>query len=412
MYFLRSFKVALTALAANKLRSVLAVLGIVIGVSAVIMMIGMGQGAQAKVEESIAKMGVNLVFIYPNYQARGSSGAKNVQAESLTLEDGDALALLPHVDAVAPEVRRSYQVKYMNQNEQAQLVGTTPTQFLIRNMRVEKGALFDKSAVLGRLRVAVLGGKIARKLFGDIDPVGRTIQVDRKEFQVLGVLEEKGGSDWARLDDTIYVPVSTALYRLFNRRHLSQLTVSMDAPENIDAGIKAIEEELKMRHRIIRDMDADFSMYSQDEMRQRMQETTGAFTLLLMSIAAVSLFVGGIGIMNIMLVSVTERTREIGIRKAIGAKRSDILRQFLIESMTISLLGGLLGIALGVAGAQLIPMLPIWKSLSSGGEWESVVSPESIVVSFLFSCAVGVFFGIYPAMKASRLNPVEALRYE
>ena len=316
------------------------------------------------------------------------------------------------MDAVAPEVRRSYQVKYMNQNEQAQLVGTTPTQFLIRNMRVEKGALFDKSAVLGRLRVAVLGGKIARKLFGDIDPVGRTIQVDRKEFQVLGVLEEKGGSDWARLDDTIYVPVSTALYRLFNRRHLSQLTVSMDAPENIDAGIKAIEEELKMRHRIIRDMDADFSMYSQDEMRQRMQETTGAFTLLLMSIAAVSLFVGGIGIMNIMLVSVTERTREIGIRKAIGAKRSDILRQFLIESMTISLLGGLLGIALGVAGAQLIPMLPIWKSLSSGGEWESVVSPESIVVSFLFSCAVGVFFGIYPAMKASRLNPVEALRYE
>jgi len=412
MYFLRSFKVALTALAANKLRSVLAVLGIVIGVSAVIMMIAMGKGAQAKVEESIAKMGVNLVFVWPGATAKAGSGAKSGQAETLTLEDGDALALLPHVAAMAPEVRRFYQVKYMSQNEQTQIVGTTPSQFPIRSFKLDKGALFDKSAVMGRLRVAVLGGKIARKLFGDIDPVGRMIQIDRKDFQVVAVLEDKGGDNWARLDDSVYVPVTTALYRLFNRRHLSQISLSIDAPENIEEVMKSVEDELRKRHHIIKDMDPDFNLYSQDDMRQRMQEATGALTMLLSGIAAVSLMVGGIGIMNIMLVSVTERTREIGIRKAIGARRADILRQFLIESMTISLLGGVLGILFGVAGAQLVPKLPIWKSLSSGGEWQSVVSPESIIVSFVFSCMVGIFFGIYPAMKASRLNPVEALRYE
>jgi putative ABC transport system permease protein len=411
MFFLRAFKVAISALAANKLRSTLAVLGIVIGVSAVIMMIAMGRGAQAKVEESITKMGVNLVFVYPGSVSKGISGAKTATAETLTLDNVDVIAKIAHVAAVAPEVRRYYQIKFMNHNESAQVIGTTPAHMPIRNFGIDRGVYFDKAAILGRLRVAVLGAGIARKLFGAIDPIGRTIQIDRKNFQVLGVLEDKGGDSWVGLDDSVYVPVTTALYRLFNRRHLSQITVSVDTEDKIDETMDAIETELLKLHNIKGKQEPDFLIRSMNEWRQNMKRSTGAFTMLLMSIAAVSLLVGGIGIMNIMLVSVTERTREIGIRKAIGAKRRDILKQFLIESMTISLMGGVLGIVLGVLGAQLIPMLPIWKEMSSGGEWQSVISYESIVVSFVFSCAVGIFFGLYPALKASRLNPVEALRY-
>jgi putative ABC transport system permease protein len=412
MYFLRAFRVALAALAANKLRSTLAVLGIVIGVSAVIMMIAMGRGAQAKVEESLTKMGVNLVFIWPGAVSKGSSGAKTATAETLTVDDCDSLAKLPHVAAVAPEVRRSYQIKFLNRNESAQVIGTTPSHVPIRNFKIDHGVYFDKAALLGRLRVCVLGAGIARKLFGGIDPVGRMIQIDRKNFQVLGLLEDKGGDSWAGLDDSVYVPVTTALYRLFNRRQLSQITISIDSENNIDEALGLIRTEMTKRHKTKGAATPDFVIGSMNEWRQQMAQSTGAFTMLLMSIAGISLLVGGIGIMNIMLVSVTERTREIGIRKAIGAKRRDILRQFLIESMTISLMGGVLGILIGVTGAQVIPMLPIWKQMSAGGEWKSVISYEPIVVSFVFSCAVGIFFGLYPAMKASRLNPVDALRYE
>ncbi len=412
MNFWRAIKVALSALGANKLRSTLAVLGIVIGVSAVIMMVAMGKGAQLKVEETISRMGVNLVFVWPGMVSKGSAASKSGSAETLTLEDVEALGALPHVAGVAPEVRRQYSIKFQNVNEGAQVIGTTPGIVPIRNFKVERGTWFDQSAIIQRDRVAVLGAKIALKLFGETDPVARTIQIDRKNFEVIGVLEFKGGDTWARLDDSVYVPVTTALYRLFNRRHLSQITVSIDEREHIDGTVKEIEQEMRAMHRIARDAENDFQIGNMDEMRKGMDQATGAFTALLGGIALVSLFVGGIGIMNIMLVSVTERTREIGIRKAIGARRIDILRQFLIESMTISLLGGGLGIALGVAGAKLIPKLPLWKAMSAGGEWKSVVSPESVIVSFLFSCGVGIFFGLYPALKASRLNPVDALRYE
>ncbi|HVE40896.1 MAG TPA: ABC transporter permease [Planctomycetota bacterium] len=412
MFFVRAFKVALTALSANKLRSTLAVLGIVIGVGAVIAMVAMGKGAQVKIEEGITKMGVNMIFVYPGAVSKGASGAKTSSAETLCLEDCDAIAKIEHVAAVAPEVRRTYQIKYMNRNEAAQVIGTTPSHLQIRNFSVEHGAYFDKSAILGRLRVCVMGASIARKLFGGIDPIGRMIQIDRKNFQVLGVLEDKGGDSWVGLDDSVYVPVTTALHRLFNRRHLSQITISVDTQENIDSTMNLVDDEMMKQHKIKGKAEPDFLVRSMNEWRQRAAESTGALTVLLMGIALVSLLVGGIGIMNIMLVSVTERTREIGIRKAIGAKRRDILKQFLIESMTISLLGGTLGIAFGVALAQIIPMLPVWKQMSNGGEWQSVISPWSIVVSFGFSCFVGIFFGLYPAVKASRLNPVEALRYE
>ncbi|HEX7899432.1 MAG TPA: ABC transporter permease [Planctomycetota bacterium] len=412
MSFLRAIKVALTALAANKLRSVLAVLGIVIGVMAVIMVVALGKGAQARVEDSISKLGVNLIFVWPGTRSMGSSAAKTSSAETLTLEDCDALATLENVAVTAPEVRRSFQVKFMSRNLSASVNGTSPSILRARDFTVEKGEFFDKAAVLGRTRVAVLGGKIAFELFENIDPIGRMIQIDRKNFQVIGVLAMKGGDNWARLDDCIYVPATTALYRLFNRRYLSQITVSVDEAKNIPAVLEDIEEELRRRHRITANMDPDFQLGSMKEMQDGMQAATGAFSLLLVCIAMVSLLVGGIGIMNIMLVSVTERTREIGIRKAIGARRSAILLQFLIESMTISLMGGLIGIGAGVAGSEFLPRLPFLKAMSGGNPWTSVISPESIVVAFVFSVVVGVFFGLYPAYKASRLNPVDALRYE
>src|SRR5262245_42936770 len=282
MFFLRAFKVALSALAANKLRSTLAVLGIVIGVMAVIMMVAMGRGAQAKVEEGITKMGVNLIFVYPGQVSRGASGARTSSAETLTVEDCDAIAKLPHVAAVAPEVRRTFQVKYLNRNEPAQVIGTTPSHLGIRNFTVEHGTYFDKSAILGRTRVCVLGASIARKLFGGIDPIGRMIQIDRKNFQVLGVLENKGSDGWVGSDDSIYVPVSTALYRLFNRRHLSQMTISVDTQENIDSTLTLVNEEMMKLHKIKDTMDPDFQTRSMNEWRQQAQKSTGAFTVLLM----------------------------------------------------------------------------------------------------------------------------------
>jgi ABC-type antimicrobial peptide transport system permease subunit len=412
MYFLKAFKVALGALAANTLRSFLAVLGIVIGVAAVIMVTAMGRGAQARVEEAFAKMGVNLIFVWPETLSVGASRARTARAETLTVEDAEALKGLPHVRAVAPEVRRDYQIKYLSENVYARVNGTTPSHPEARNFEIARGRYFDERAVRGRLRVCVLGARIAKDLFGDIDPVGREIQIDRKNFQVIGVLADKGGDTWARLDESVYVPVTTALYRLFNRRHLSQITVSVDKTENVDAVMERIEEVMTRRHRIPYGADPDFRLRSMDYYQKRWSEAAGALKMLLICVAMVSLLVGGIGIMNIMLVSVTERTREIGIRKAVGARRSDILKQFLIESVTISFIGGLLGILVGVVLSRYFPKLKVWEALARGGQWESMISPESILIAFAVSCSVGIFFGTWPAVKASRLNPVDALRYE
>ncbi|MBI2932433.1 MAG: ABC transporter permease, partial [Planctomycetes bacterium] len=402
-------RAATASLAANKLRSVLAVLGIVIGVSAVIMMIAMGKGAEERVAQSVSGLGVNLVFVYPGQRGMGPGHARTAMADTLTLEDAAALERLPYVESIAPDVSRNFQVKYLGRNANVRIVGTTPEYTAVRAFKVENGAFLTRADVIGKRRVCVLGAKVARDLFGGGDPVDHTIQIDRKNFRVLGVMEEKGGGGWINLDEWIYVPVTTAQLRLLKRNTLNQIIVSLDAPEHIDAGMELIDQAMARRHRIGANGEKDYSVGSMTEIRQRMDEMTGAFTLLLSGIAVVSLLVGGIGIMNIMLVSVTERTREIGIRKAVGARNADILRQFLVESVVISLLGGLLGILLGVGGAQLVPRLPVWQMLS-GGEWKSVVSMGSVVLSFGFSCAVGVFFGIYPAVKAARMSPVEALR--
>jgi putative ABC transport system permease protein len=287
-----------------------------------------------------------------------------------------------------------------------------PSAVPCRNFTVERGEFFDRAAVMGRLRVCVMGARAALKIFGSIDPVGRQIQIDRKNFLVLGVLADKGGDTWGSLDENVYVPVTTALYRLFNRRYLSQIMLQVDKTENIERAVESIDSEMKKLHRVTARDEPDYAVRNYNEFVQASQEAAGAFTMLLVCIAAVSLLVGGIGIMNIMLVSVTERTREIGIRKAIGARRRDILKQFLIESMAISLLGGAIGIAGGVIVAQVLPRLPLWSKLSRGGNWEAVITPEPILISFVFSCAVGIFFGLYPALKAAKMNPVEALRYE
>ena len=416
MYFLRAFKVALAALAANKLRSILAVLGIVIGVGAVIAMVSTVEGAKVRVRENFERMGTNLIWVYPNSRSRGHSRARTAESETLTMEDLNAMKLLPHVNVAVPEVRDGCQVKYMNRNDHARVNGTLPDHLIARNFEIERGRYFDDNAVRGRMRVCVMGARVAEELFEEIDPVGREIQINRKNYEVLGVLKDKGGDTWARLDETIYVPVTTAMYRIFNQRHLDQLTISVDKAENVEAVKGLIDQELRRRHGTpltADEDDADFRIRAMDDYRERYTRMADTMWWTLFITAAISLVVGGIGIMNIMLVSVTERTREIGIRKAIGARRSDITKQFLIESVTISLMGGIFGIAAGIAGALLLPGIQLSRS-RSGGESEipAVISMEAIVIAFAFSCFVGIFFGIYPALKASRLSPVDALRYE
>jgi putative ABC transport system permease protein len=280
-----------------------------------------------------------------------------------------------------------------------------------RNYKIGTGEFFTKADITGKRRVVVLGAKLARDLFGEVDPLDKTIQIDRKNFRVLGVMEDKGGTGFLNFDEQAFVPVTTMQVRLAKRNTLSQIIVSLDDAEAIDIGISLVDQAMARRHKIGPTGEPDYTVSSLTEMRQRMQEMTGAFTILLGGIAVVSLLVGGIGIMNIMLVSVTERTREIGIRKAVGAKDWDILKQFVVESVTISCFGGLLGVIAGIATSQLVGKLPVFQAFSQG-EWKSEISPEAIALSFAFTAVVGIFFGIYPAMKAAHLNPVEALRYE
>jgi putative ABC transport system permease protein len=403
-------QVALRALAANKLRSALAVLGLFIGTFSFIAMIGIGKGAEKRASDSIQQLGVNLLFVYPGAQNRGMWRG-TTQADTLTLEDAAALERLPYVVAVAPDLSRNYTIKHLSKGLNARVTGTSPEFMVCRNYRIGSGEFFSKSDILGKRRVVVLGAKLARDLFGEVEPIGKTIQIDRKNFRVVGVMEEKGGTGFMNFDEQAFVPVTTAQLRLAKKSTLTQIIVSLDDAEAIDAGMSLVDQAMARRHKIGPSGEPDYTVASLTEMRQRMQEMTGAFTVLLGGIAVVSLLVGGIGIMNIMLVSVTERTREIGIRKAVGAKDFDLLRQFVVESVTISCFGGLLGIVGGLLTSQVVGKLPVFQSFSQG-EWKSEISPEAILLSFVFSVAVGMFFGIYPAMKAAKLSPVEALRYE
>ena len=405
MNFKESFFTALAALFANKLRALLTMLGIIIGVAAVITMIAIGEGAQKAVIERIQSLGTNLLFISPG-AARGGGMVVIQFGTSVRLKNSDAEAILakaPAVDAIVPELNRSAQVKYENRNWNTRIIGTTPDYEEVRNFKAVFGRYFTNSEERGVATVCVVGQTIVDNLFPTSDPLGKRIRIAGANFEVIGVLESKGQSGFQNPDDQIIVPLSTAQRRLFGVDYLSQVTAKVVNDNKMDEAFLEIERILRREHKLREEQDNDFTIRNQADIISTFQETQQTFTFLLAGIAAVSLLVGGIGIMNIMIVSVTERTREIGVRKAIGARKQDIMWQFLIESVVMSVTGGCLGIGLGVLASYLI---------TTYGNLTPIISLNSITVSFVFASFVSIFFGIYPAWKAAISNVIDALRYE
>ncbi len=396
--------VALAAIRANAMRSFLTTLGIIIGVAAVIAMVSIGEGAQGQVEAQIQRIGTNVLTIRP-----GQSLFRGVSRESgvrLTLEDAEALrAGSGGLITIAPEVGSRQQVTYLRRNTNSQIQGTWPEYFGIYDHHLVAGRFFDEGEVRGRRRVAVLGYLMPEKL--GTPPwllIGKTIQVGGQPFEVVGVLEEKGDAAFVRPDEQVFIPVTTAIYRVFGgREQLNSIYAAARTPTDLDLAYGEIDRILRREHRIQPGTEVDFSIRNAADLLTTFNETTRTFTMLLASIAGVSLLVGGIGIMNIMLVSVTERTREIGVRKALGATRRAILFQFLVEALVLCTLGGLLGVAVGVGSATAITRI---------ASWETAISYEIVVAAIVFSAAIGLFFGIWPAQRAARLDPIDALRYE
>ena len=404
--FWESVLIALEGLRTNKLRSALTMLGIIIGVGAVIAMVSVGLGVQQKVQNSIAGLGSNLLIVMPG--ANSPSGGVRLAAGSnitLTKQDAQAIAReISGVNYVAPSVSQQFQVIYGNQNWKTNVQGTTQDFLQIRNFTVDTGAFFSTSDENTRARVAVLGQTVATNLFGGASPLGQTLRIGTAPFRVIGVLAAKGQSSMGQdQDDIILVPLTTAQDRLLGQAYLNNISIQVENDKMMDKVQADITSLLRARHRLAANVENDFSVRNLTALMTTMQETTGTITLFLGAVAAISLVVGGIGIMNIMLVSVTERTREIGIRKALGATYRNILLQFIIEAIAIGVTGGLIGITLGVAAARLISLL---------AGWSTVVSGMAILAAFGVSVCIGLFFGIYPARKAALLDPIEALRYE
>ena len=410
-----SIRMALRSLRANTLRSALTMLGIIIGTGAVIALLSIGQGAQAAITDQIQSIGSNLIFVFAGRFDRSSGSGIGTMPEPLTRQDAEALiesGVTEHVAAVAPELNRSATITYRGETTTATLIGTTPEYEFVRNTRPAIGVFFTSGEESVEARVALLGVDTARSLFGDPElALEQMVRINGIPFRVIGVLEERGGQGvgGGSADTQVIVPLSTAQRRLFGARAVTAegytvdlINVSAYDEESIDAAIDEITWVLRER-RNIEFAEDDFTVASQQDILSVAGQITDVLTLFLGAIAGISLLVGGIGIMNIMLVSVTERTREIGIRKAVGAKRSHILWQFLIESVVLSVVGGLAGIAFGWGVATLVNQL---------GTFTTVVSPQSVMLAVGFSIAVGLFFGIYPASRASNLNPIDALRYE
>jgi putative ABC transport system permease protein len=398
-------RIAMRALARNKLRSALTMLGIIIGVAAVIAMVSVGQGAQQQAQQQIAAMGSNVLFVGSGTVSRGGMSMGWGATKSLVYDD--MLAILrecPAIAAAAPGTMTTGQVVFGNDNWSTRITGTEPQFFDIKVWPFQEGGTFSQTDVESANNVAVIGETVRKNLFGATDPLGQTIRINNLPFKVVGVLELKGTSPMGDdQDDTIVVPVTTVQKKMNGQTWLRWIMVSAISREASYAAQKQISALLRDRHRIRAGQDDDFFVRNLADFAQLADEQSRLFTVLLASIASISLVVGGIGIMNIMLVSVTERTREIGIRMAIGATEGDVQQQFLIEAIVLSLIGGAIGIALGLGASSTIA-----NTLG----WPVLVSTRAIVVAAVFSAAIGIFFGFYPARKAARLDPIEALRYE
>jgi putative ABC transport system permease protein len=406
----QSVRIAGRALRVNKLRSALTMLGIIIGVAAVIAMVGVGAGAQARVAEQIQSLGSNLIIVLSGSVT--SSGIRLGTGSQLTISEDDAAAIareIPLVQAAAPSVRGTAQVVYGNLNWATSIQGVTPDYFEARDWPVTDGRAITPEDVDGAAKIALVGQTTALNLFGESEPLGQIIRIKKVPFTVVGVLSRKGQNSWGQdQDDVILIPISTAKKKVLgvsqaNPRSVGSISIKVRADEDMVEAEEQIRALLRQRHRLQPFQDDDFWLRNLSEVLQTQEESSRVMTYLLAAIASVSLLVGGIGIMNIMLVSVTERTREIGLRMAVGARRRHILLQFLIEAVTLSLIGGIIGIALGLGGS---------RAISYFAEWRTLVNPESIVIAFGFAAGIGIFFGFYPARKASRLDPIEALRYE
>ncbi len=405
---LQTLRIATRALGRNKMRSFLTALGIIIGVGAVIAMVSIGEGAKRGIEDRFASMGTNLLFVSPGSQS--SRGVHGGWGSMTTLKEEDAFAILaqcPAVEYISPSVNARAQTIYGNKNWNTSITGTGERYPEVRNWEVEFGAYFDENLVKAAAKVCVLGADVKTNLFEDEDPIGKVVRIKKIPFKVLGVLKKRGESGgFGSRDDMITVPYTTAMRRLQGVDYIQSIDVRAVSAKAMPEAQAQIEEVLRNRHRIAPGAEDDFTVRNMSEIAETAAEATQMMTVLLGSIASISLLVGGIGIMNIMLVSVTERIREIGLRMAVGAREVDILLQFLTEAIVLSLMGGLVGITFGIGASKLIKKIQMFSSFNT------VVSLESVLLAFFFAAAIGIFFGFYPARKASRLDPIEALRYE
>jgi putative ABC transport system permease protein len=413
MRFFRYFSVAIDSIRAHKMRSVLTMLGIIIGVAAVLSTVGIGQGASAQITQQIASQGTNLLTVSPGATTVGGVRTTG-SASTLTVGDADALAdksYHPDLAEIAPTYSSNAQLVNGSANTSAQVVGTTASYRTIRNLEMGTGEFLSDEQVLDLSNVAVLGANVSQDLYGQVDSVGQTVRINNEPFTVIGVLKASGGTGFNSVDDQAFIPLGVAQGRLFNASRyrgeytVSSISISARDETVIDAAMQEIEQTLRLRHRLKAGDENDFNIFSQASLLDALSSVTATITLLLGGIGAVSLLVGGIGIMNIMLVTVTERTKEIGLRKALGAHDSDILQQFLVEALVLTVIGGVVGIALSFGVAGLVAQIP-------GSTFRILISTDAIMLALAVSLGSGIIFGLYPALSATKLDPIDALRYE